>query len=64
VVTGEIKVSFFKPGRGSRLFAIGWVVNQGRKINFCEAEVYSENNGKKELIAKATTSMVVIPPKE
>ena len=64
VVTGEIKVSFYKPGKGSRLYASGWVAKQGRKINFCEAEVYSENDGKKELIAKATTSMVVIPPKE
>ena len=64
VVTGEIKVSFFSPGRGTRLTAAGWVVKQGMKINFCEAEVWAENNSQRKLIAKATTSMIVIPPKD
>ena len=40
VVTGEIKISYFAPGRGDRLHAIGWVVKQGKKMNFCEAEVW------------------------
>lgn len=63
VVTGEIKISYFAPGRGDRLHAIGYVVKQGRKVNFCEAEVWCYNGEQKTLIAKATTTMVTIPPK-
>lgn len=62
VVTGEIKLSFFSPGKGPVLHAIGWVIKQGRKVNFCEAEVWSVNGDDKTLIAKATTSMISIPP--
>ncbi len=40
VVTGEIKVSYLRPAKGEVLWAKGWVLKQGRKINFCEAEVY------------------------
>ena len=63
VVTGEIKISYFAPGRGDKLHAIGYVVKQGRKVNFCEAEVWCYNGEQKTLIAKATTTMVTIPPK-
>lgn len=64
VVTGEIKISYFAPGRGDRLHAIGYVVKQGRKVNFCEAEVWCYNGEQKTLIAKATTTMVTIPHKK
>ena len=58
VVTGEIKVSFFAKGEGQKLRAIGKVIKPGRRVNFCEAEVYSVNNGVEKLIAKASTSMI------
>ena len=64
VVTGEIKISYFAPGRGGKLYAKGWVVKQGRKVNFCEAEVWSVNGEKKTLIAKASTTMVTIFPED
>ncbi|MDX1628926.1 MAG: PaaI family thioesterase [Fulvivirga sp.] len=64
VVTGEIKVSYFKPGMGEKLHAIGYVVKTGKKINFCEAEVWSVADDKKMLIAKASTSMVTIFPED
>ncbi len=60
VVTGELKVSYLRPAKGEMLWAKGWVLKQGRKINFCEAEVYMLNGGEPRLIAKATTSMVII----
>lgn len=63
VVTGEIKISYLSPGIGDRLYAKGWVLKQGHKMNFCEAEVWSINNGEKKLIAKASTSMITIFPK-
>ena len=60
VVTGEIKVSFFKKGFGDKLKAVGKVVKPGSKMNFCEAEVYSIANNEEVLIAKASTSMITI----
>ncbi|RIJ41793.1 PaaI family thioesterase [Pontibacter oryzae] len=65
VVTAEIKVSYFHPGLGDKLLAKGYVLKQGRKINFCEAEVYAvKGEGKPLLIAKASTSMATITPED
>ncbi|MCG8389442.1 MAG: PaaI family thioesterase [Cytophagales bacterium] len=64
VVTGEIKVSYFQPGIGQELHVKGWVIKPGRKINFCEAEVWCTNHDRKTLIAKATASMVTIFPED
>lgn len=63
VVTGELKISYFRPGKGDFLKAIGRVVKAGKTLHFCEAEVWVGNASEKEklvLIAKATTTMVVI----
>ncbi len=62
VVTGEIKISYLNPGLGEKLHAVGWVLKPGRKVQFCEAEVYDIRENGRVLIAKATTSMIVIPP--
>ena len=60
VVTGEIKISYFSKGDGDQLKAIGKVVKPGKRLNFCEAEVYSIMNGQAKLIARATTTMITI----
>ena len=60
VVTGEIKISFFKKGLGESLKAIGSVIKPGKRMNFCEAEVFSVSDEGEVLIAKASTSMVTI----
>lgn len=62
VVTGELKISYFNPGIGQKLHAIGTIIKQGKKINFCEAEIWCVNNEQRVLIAKASTSMVTIFP--
>ena len=62
VVTGEIKISYLNPGIGDKLIARGWVLKQGRKMNFCEAEVLASNKGHEKLIAKASATMVTIFP--
>ena len=64
VVTGEIKISYFSPGRGERLHAIGYVVKQGKKVNFCEAEIWCFSGEQKTLIAKATTTMMTLFPED
>ncbi|WP_317133203.1 PaaI family thioesterase [Adhaeribacter rhizoryzae] len=35
VVTVELKVSYLNPGIGDMLLAKGWVLKQGRQLNFC-----------------------------
>lgn len=62
VVTGEIKISYLNPGTGSNLMAVGWVLKQGRKINFCESEVWNVDEEDKQLIAKASATMVTLFP--
>lgn len=62
VVTGEIKISYFRPGLGDELVAKGFVIKPGKKLQFCEAEVYCIQNGESVLIAKATTTMVTVFP--
>ena len=62
VVTGEIKISFLSPGRGSKIEAVGQVIKAGRKLSFCEAEVYDLQEDGKKLIAKATTTMITVFP--
>ena len=59
VVTGEIKISYFRPGKGTKVRAVGKVVKPGRNICFVESEVYAIGEVEK-LIAKATTTMVFI----
>ena len=60
VVTGEIKISYFTKGEGDMLKAIGTVVKPGKRVNFCEAEVYSISDNAETLIARASTSMIII----
>lgn len=60
VVTAEIKISYFKPGRGQSIRARGEVIKPGRNVIFVEAEVWSNNDGEEKLIAKASTTMALI----
>lgn len=64
VVTGEIKVSFLNPGLTDKIYAHGWVLKSGRKLNFCEAEVWEIHKGEKRMLAKASTSMITLNPSD
>jgi uncharacterized protein (TIGR00369 family) len=64
VVTGEIKISYLNPGVGEQLISRGWVLKQGRKMNFCESEVWAVKDGVETLIAKASATMVTIFPED
>ncbi len=62
-VTAEIKVSYLRKGRGTRLRAVGRVVKPGSAFHFCEADVFClQDDGEEVLIARATTTMAVIRP--
>ncbi|UOG73550.1 PaaI family thioesterase [Hymenobacter tibetensis] len=58
VVTVELKTSYLHPGVGQKLRAVGWVLKAGRRLHFCEAEVWCDDL----LIAKATATMAVVEP--
>lgn len=58
VVTVELKISYLHPGVGQRLRAVGWVLKAGRRLHFCESEVWCDDL----LIAKATATMAVVEP--
>lgn len=60
VVTSNLNVSYFKPGKGEKVFARGWVVKPGSRLHYCEAEVYVLSEKVYTLIAKATSIMAVI----
>ena len=65
VVTAELKVSYFHPGVGDKLLAKGYVLKPGRRLNFCEAEVFELSEGAAPLlIAKASATMATIDPEE
>ena len=65
VVTAEIKVSYFHPGVGDKLIAKGYVVKPGRKLNFCESEIFIiKGNEDPLLIAKASATMATITPED
>jgi uncharacterized protein (TIGR00369 family) len=65
VVTAELKVSYFHPGVGDKLLAKGYVLKQGRKLNFCESEVYVVKGDQEPLlIAKASATMATITPED
>jgi len=58
VVTADLRVSYLNPGIGTTMKAIGWVLKAGRKLHFCEAEVWCDD----KLVAKASATMVVVEP--
>ena len=62
VVTAELNVNYLHPGMGHRLRAKGRVVKSGSMINFCESEVWCDNDGESLLIAKASAIMVTVLP--
>ena len=56
VVTADLKMSYLNPGVGQRIRAVGWVLKAGRRLHFCEAEVWCDD----VLIAKASATMAVV----
>ena len=56
VVTADLRVSYLNPGIGTTMKAIGWVLKAGRRLHFCEAEVWCDD----KLVAKASATMAVV----
>lgn len=56
VVTADLRISYLNPGVGKLFRAEGQVIKNGRKLIFCEAEIFADHL----LIAKASASMAVV----
>ena len=63
VITVENKVSFLRPASGPVLFCGAQVLRTGRSLVFVEAEVTVERSGERVLVAKASSTLALIPLK-
>ena len=60
VLTIEFKINFLRPGSGPELCAKGKILRVGKSIAVAESEVFDGE----VLIAKCTSTLVVIPSRE
>ena len=58
VLTVEFKVNLLSPGQGDLLFAKARIIKNGRTLKICQAEVFSEIEGKESLCAIAIISLM------
>lgn len=61
VITVENKVSFLRPASGSDLICRAQVLRSGRNLVFVEAEVMIETEKGRVMVAKASSTLAVIP---
>lgn len=60
VITVENKVTFLRPATGAVLFCRGEVLRAGKRLIFTEGEVMIERDGKRVVVAKASSTLAVI----
>jgi acyl-coenzyme A thioesterase PaaI-like protein len=63
VITVENKVSFLRPATGRLLFCRADVLRAGKRLAFVEAKVETEQDGGREIVAKASSTLAFIPLK-
>jgi len=63
VITVENKVSFLRPGLGPVLKCRAEVLRAGTSLVFVEAAVMGERDGAAVMVAKASSTLAVIPAK-
>jgi len=61
ILTIEFKINFLKPARGKSLICRSKVLNCGKTIVVSESEIFSANEQKEKLVAKATVTMIMVP---
>lgn len=64
VISAEMKVSFLRPASGPDLVCRAEVLRAGSSLVFVEAEVMIEADGRRVVVAKATSTLAVIPLKK
>ena len=63
VITVENKISFLRPASGPVLFCRAEVLRAGKSLIFVEAEVMAERPEGRVIVAKASSTLAVIPSK-
>jgi len=58
VLTVEFKINFLRPAKTSRLVAIGQVIQSGKTLTVCEANVFNET--KEKILAKMTATIIAV----
>ena len=61
VITVENKTSFLRPASGTVLMCRAQVLRAGKNLIFVEAEVTTEQEGDRRIVAKASSTLAVIP---
>jgi uncharacterized protein (TIGR00369 family) len=61
VITVENKVSFLRPAVGQDMLCRATVLRSGKTLVFVEAEIAFERDGKTIVVAKASSTLAVIP---
>jgi uncharacterized protein (TIGR00369 family) len=61
VITVENKVSFLRPASGSGVFCRAQVLRAGRTLVFVEAEVMVDDEAGRVIVAKASSTLAIIP---
>lgn len=63
VVTAEYKINLLRGARGERLHCRAEVLKPGQTLAVVEAQVFAEQAGKRELVAKLNATMAIIRPR-
>ena len=61
VITVENKVSFLRPASGAEVFCRAEVLRSGKNLVFVEAEVTVKGEAGRVVVAKASSTLAVIP---
>jgi len=64
VLTVENKMAFLRPASGPTLFCRAEVLRAGRNLIFVEAEVMTEGPEARVMVAKASSTLAVIPSRQ
>jgi len=62
VVTGDLNIAYLSPGKGDFILAKGYVIKPGKRLNFCEGEVWAESETEDKMIAKISATMASFKP--
>ncbi len=63
VITVENKISFLRPATGNELICLADVLRTGKNLVFTEAELSVQSDEGKVMVAKASSTLAVIPLK-
>jgi uncharacterized protein (TIGR00369 family) len=64
VITIEFKMNFLRPARGQHLTCRGETLRAGKNIVVSESQVFAGEGQSRQLVAKCTSTLAVIPQSE